>query len=90
MVVGAEANPEHWVTVGRACQRFALQATALDLTCSFLNQPVRVPGLRADLASLVGLPRWRPDKVMRFGRGAALPFSSRRPLAAVMDGLSRA
>jgi hypothetical protein len=76
--VGAEANPEHWVKVGRACQRFALQATALGLKCSFLNQPVEVPGLRADLGSLVWLPGRRPDIVMRFGRGAALPFSARR------------
>jgi hypothetical protein len=82
--VGAEADPAHWVQVGRACQRFALQATALGLKCSFLNQPVEVTGLRADLASLVGLPGRRPDIVMRFGRGAALPFSARRPPEAVM------
>lgn len=82
--VGAEADPAHWVQVGRACQRFALQATALGLKSAFLNQPVEVPELRADLASLVGLPGRRPDIVMRFGRGAALPFSARRPLEAVM------
>ena len=82
--VGAGANPAHWVQVGRACQRFALQATALGLKCAFLNQPVEVPGLRADLAALVGMPGRRPDIVMRFGRGAALPFSARRPLMAVM------
>ncbi len=81
---GAAANPEHWVQVGRACQRFALQATALGLKCSFLNQPVEVPGLRADLAGLIGLPGRRPDIVMRFGRGAALPFAARRPVAAVL------
>ncbi len=82
--VGAGADPASWVQVGRACQRFALQATALGLKCAFLNQPVEVPGLRADLAALVGLPGRRPDIVMRFGRGAALPFSARRPLKAVM------
>ena len=82
--VGAEADPASWVQVGRACQRFALQATALGLKCAFLNQPVEVAGLRADLAALVGLPGRRPDIVMRFGRGAALPFSARRPLMAVM------
>jgi hypothetical protein len=82
--VGAKADPASWVLVGRACQRFALQATALGLKCSFLNQPVEVPGLRADLSALVGLPGRRPDIVMRFGRGAALPFSARRPLEAVM------
>ena len=82
--VGAKADPASWVQVGRACQRFALQATALGLKCAFLNQPVEVPGLRADLAALVGLPGRRPDIVMRFGRGAALPFSARRPLEAVL------
>jgi len=82
--VGAGANPAHWVQVGRACQRFALQATALGLKCAFLNQPVEVAGLRADLAALVGLPGRRPDIVMRFGRGVGLPFSARRPLEAVM------
>jgi hypothetical protein len=82
--VGAEAKPASWVQVGRACQRFALQATALGLKCAFLNQPVEVAGLRADLAALVGMPGRRPDIVIRFGRGAALPFSARRPLMAVM------
>lgn len=81
---GQKADPEHWVLVGRACQRFALQATALGLTCSFLNQPVEVEAHRADLAALTGLPGRRPDLVMRFGRGAALPFSARRPVGAVM------
>lgn len=81
---GAEANPAHWMQVGRACQRFALQATALGLKCAFLNQPVEVPILRADLASLAGMPGRRPDIVMRFGRGPALPFSARRPVEAVM------
>ena len=77
--VGAGADPASWVQVGRACQRFALQATALGLKCAFLNQPVEVAGLRADLAALAGMPGRRPDLVMRFGRGAALPFSARRP-----------
>jgi len=81
---GAEADPAHWVQVGRACQRFALQATALGLSCAFLNQPVEVPEFRADLAALVGLPGQRPDLILRFGRCARLPFSARRPLEAVM------
>jgi nitroreductase len=82
--VGAKADPEHWVKVGRACQRFALQATALGLTCAFLNQPVEVPALRADLAALPGLPGRRPDLIMRFGRAKPMPFSARRPVEAVM------
>jgi hypothetical protein len=81
---GAVADPAHWVQVGRSCQRFALQATTLGLKCAFVNQPVEVPALRADLAALVGLPGPRPDIVMRFGRAAELPYSARRPVDSVM------
>jgi hypothetical protein len=81
---GSAADPAHWVQVGRACQRFALQATALGLKCAFLKQTVEVPDFRADLATLVGMPGRRPDIVMRFGRAAAMPYSARRPVSAVM------
>lgn len=78
------ADPTHWMTVGRACQRFMLAATTLDLRCAFVNQPVEVAGLRPALAALVGEPDLRPDLVLRFGRGPVLPFSPRRPVAAVI------
>ena len=77
--VGAKEDREHWSLVGRACQRFGLQATALGLKHAYMNQPVEVPELRPELAKLVGLPSRRPDIVMRFGHGANLPFSARRP-----------
>jgi nitroreductase len=79
-------DPEHWVRAGRACQRFALKATALGLKHAFVNQPVEVAGLRPDLAALAGLPGRRPDIVMRFGYGDALPWSPRRPVEAVLAG----
>ncbi|MFC3180539.1 Acg family FMN-binding oxidoreductase [Cypionkella sinensis] len=82
--VAAKQDAEHWVKVGRACQRFALQATAMGLKHAFLNQPVEVAALRPALASLIGLPGRRPDLVMRFGRGAAMPYAARRPVSAVM------
>jgi nitroreductase len=82
--VGQKDDPEHWVLAGRACQRFALAATALGLKHAFLNQPVEVAGLRPELATLVGVPDRRPDIVMRFGYGPALPFSARRPVDEVM------
>jgi nitroreductase len=77
--VARQDDREHWVLAGRACQRFALQATALGLKHAFINQPVEVASLRPELAALVGLPGRRPDLVMRFGHGPALPFSARRP-----------
>lgn len=82
--VGAGETPAHWMDVGRACQRFALQATALGLKHAFINQPVEVARLRPDLAALVGLPGRRPDVVMRFGHGPTLPYSPRRPVEAVI------
>jgi hypothetical protein len=54
------------------------------LKTAHINQPAEVPGLRADLAALVGLPGRRPDIVMRFGRAPAMPMSARRPVDAVM------
>lgn len=80
---GERADREHWVGVGQACQRFALAATGLGLRTAFVNQPVEVARLRADLAAVVGEAR-RPDLVMRFGYGPTMPYSPRRPPAAVI------
>ena len=76
--VAQKEDREHWVLAGRACQRFALQATALGIKHAFINQPVEVPNLRPELAGLTGLPGRRPDIVMRFGYGPTLPYSARR------------
>ncbi len=81
--IAEKSNPEHWVLAGRACQRFALQATAIGLKTAFINQPVEVPALRGELAALAGLPGRRPDAIMRFGYGPDLPYSPRRALQAV-------
>ena len=77
-------DPEHWVKIGRACQRFALRATTLGLKIAYINQPVEVPSLRSVLAGLAGLPGRRPDLLMRFGHGPTLPYAPRRPLGDVL------
>ena len=82
--VAQKEDREHWVLAGRACQRFALQATALGLKHAFINQPVEVAKLRPELASLVGMPGRRPDLVLRFGYGPTLPYSARRPVETVL------
>jgi hypothetical protein len=74
----------HWIEAGRAFQRFALQATAMDVRTAHLNQPVEVPSLRSAFAASVGIPTGRPDLVIRFGRGPRMPRSLRRPLEAVL------
>ena len=78
--VSDHSDPAHWVEVGRACQRFALQATALGLKQAFINQPVEVPHLRKQFASLLGIGDRLPDLVVRFGFGPDLPKSLRRPV----------
>jgi hypothetical protein len=82
--VGQAADKTHWVEVGRAYERFALQATALGIRNAFVNQPVEVPALRPQFASAMGLGALRPDLVVRFGRGPRLPPSLRRPVQAVL------
>jgi hypothetical protein len=82
--VGLAADKAHWVEVGRCYERFALQATALGIRNAFLNQPVEVAALRPPFAAALGLTDQRPDLVVRFGRGAVLPRSLRRPVEAVL------
>lgn len=82
--VSARDGPEHWLLAGRASQRFALQAIALGLNHAFVNQPVEVAAFRPKLAALLGMPGRRPDLVMRFGHGFAMPFSVRKPVEAVL------
>lgn len=73
-----------WIAAGRAYQRFALEATAHDIRHAFINQPVEVPAPRQQFAAELGLGNRRPDLVVRFGRGPAMPRSLRRPLPAVI------
>jgi len=82
--VGQTADKAHWVEVGRCYERFALQATALGIRNAFLNQPVEVASLRPPFAAALGLTGQRPDLVVRFGRGALLPRSLRRPIESVL------
>jgi hypothetical protein len=81
---GDQAGPRHWIAVGRAFERFALQATALGIRTAHLNQPVEVPAVRAEFARWLGKPDARPDLVVRFGRAPAMPMSLRRPVSAVL------
>ena len=82
----SETNDKaHWIEAGRCYERFALQATALGIRNAFLNQPVEVAAVRPQFAAWLGLaPGARPDLVVRFGRGSALPLSMRRPVQDVL------
>lgn len=81
---GEREDKAHWVQVGRACQRFSLQATALGMKMAYVNQPTEVADLRPELAALAGMPGRRPDILMRFGYGPEMPYSARRLVDAVL------
>ncbi|WP_322516318.1 Tat pathway signal protein [Rhodopseudomonas palustris] len=82
--VSERDDRRHWLSAGRAYQRFALRATALGIKQAFLNQAVEVLPQRRHLAELLGLGARRPDFVVRFGYGADMPWSLRRPVAEVI------
>jgi hypothetical protein len=82
--VSDKDDKEHWVQAGRSYQRFALQATLLGLKHAFVNQAVEVPAVRTQLSGLLGLGDKRPDLIVRYGYGAPMPKSLRRPLSDVI------
>ena len=82
--VGARGDAASWFEVGRAYEHFALAATTLEVRMAFVNQPVEVPTVRSLFADWLGIGSQRPDLVVRLGRGPTLPYSARRPVAAVI------
>lgn len=84
VVLCAEKDePDSWFNVGRASQRFQLEATALDIRTSIINQPVEVSAMRGEFQKWLG-DGLRPALVLRFGRGELMPPSLRRPVTAVL------
>ena len=75
---------EGWIAAGRAFQRFALQATAMELKLSLLNCPIEVAAIRPQFAAAMGFGGRRPDMIVRFGRGPSLPQSLRRDVGQVL------
>lgn len=84
VLVSEADDRRHWIAAGRAYERLALQATAIGLRTAFVNQPVEVPALRAQLAGFLGVGSRRPDLAIRIGRGPEMPRSRRRPVEEVL------
>ncbi len=82
--VANQDDPEGWINAGRAYERFALQATLDGLKNAFVNQAVEELDMRIRLQSLFNLGDRRPNFVVRFGYGDALPMSLRRAVADVV------
>jgi hypothetical protein len=82
--VSSRDDKPAWVEVGRAYERFALQATALNIRTAFINQPIEVRGLRAQFESWLKIEGEHVLLMIRFGHGPTAPFSLRRPIDDVM------
>lgn len=82
--VSSHDDKAAWVEVGRAYERFALQATALNIRTAFINQPIEVRELRSQFESWLKLEGEHALLMVRFGHGPAAPFSLRRPIDDVL------
>lgn len=78
--VSSQDDKAAWVEAGRAYERFALQATALNVRTAFINQPIEVRPLRAQFESWLNLKGEHALLMLRFGHGPTAPFSLRRPI----------
>jgi len=77
-------DPAGWINAGRAYERLALQATVEGLQHAFVNQVVEVLPMRERLQALLGLKDHRPNLIVRFGYGPAMPRSYRRSVDSVI------
>jgi hypothetical protein len=82
--VAAGDDRSAWVETGRAYERLALQATALEIRSAFINQPIEVRSLRSQFESWLGLKGERAHLVVRIGCAPLAPYSLRRPVEEVI------
>jgi nitroreductase len=72
-----------WLSAGRALSRILLRACAEGVRASFLNQPIQVPELRAELAA--GGESGVPQMMFRLGYGFHSKPTPRRPVDCVVS-----
>lgn len=65
LIATARDDRGSWLSAGRVMQHALLMATVRGLACSFLNQPIELPELRAELGAAAGEPY--PQIVLRVG-----------------------
>lgn len=76
-------EPRAWLNTGQALARVLLRACAEGVRASFLNQPIQVPELRAELAAIV--KAGVPQMMFRLGYGFHSRPTPRRPVDCVVS-----
>lgn len=66
-----------WIKTGMIFQRFALTATKLGLSHSYINLPCQIPQVRDKMMNDLGLAGF-PQLLIRLGYAQRMPFSFRR------------
>ena len=84
LFVSVKNDKAAWIETGRASERYALLATAMNIKNAYLNQPCEVPALRAQVQTYLNLNGAFPQVLFRFGHGPAMPQSLRRPVGQVL------
>ncbi|WP_406054619.1 Acg family FMN-binding oxidoreductase [Kribbella sp. NBC_00889] len=77
-----DGRPE-WLRAGQAMERVLLEATALGLSTSLLNQALEHDELRWLINDPLG-PSYRPQVIIRVGYGPPVPATPRRPISDVL------
>jgi hypothetical protein len=76
-------GPIEWLRAGQALEHVLLEATARGLSTSLLNQAIEHEELRGQINDPLG-PWQRPQTVIRFGHGPAVPPTPRRAIEDVL------
>jgi nitroreductase len=78
-------GPMDWLRAGQALHRLLLAASAAGVSASFLNQPLEIDRLRAQVREELRLDNY-PQLILRLGRPAGPPraLTPRRPLAEIL------
>lgn len=66
-----------WLAAGQALDAVLLEATAAEVSASFLNQPIEIDDLRAQVGALLGVDGY-PQALVRLGYGPAVEGTPRR------------
>ena len=73
----------HWISLGRAFQRFGLTATKLNIRHAHMNMPCEVPEIREKMAKYLN-SEGDPLLLVRIGYSEKMPYSFRRNLEEVL------
>lgn len=82
--VATKNDTKHWVSLGRAFQRFRLTATKLNIKHTHMNMPCEELEIRKKMAKYLNLDS-EPLLLLRIGYSEEMPYSFRRNLEEVIN-----